>query len=102
MSNPKWTCTIQGSPSRAVSARWCAANEGLRDKSRADTARLGVSDLSRNRATLFRTTRRSFLAGAAASVTAPWIVPSRILGKDGGVVPSNRMISRTMRTPWQV
>jgi predicted dehydrogenase len=36
-------------------------------------------------------TRRSFLAGAVAAMAAPHFVPSRVLGKDGGVAPSNRI-----------
>ena len=35
-------------------------------------------------------TRRSFLAGAAALVL-PQFIPSQILGRDGGVAPSNRI-----------
>ena len=35
-------------------------------------------------------TRRSFLAGAAA-LGLPQFIPSQILGRDGGVAPSNRI-----------
>lgn len=37
------------------------------------------------------TTRRRFLAAAIAAGAAPWIVPSRVLGLDGHVAPSNRI-----------
>lgn len=36
-------------------------------------------------------TRRNFLAVTAVAATSPWIVPSRVLGKNGGVAPSNRI-----------
>jgi predicted dehydrogenase len=39
-------------------------------------------------------TRRTFLKqslAAGAALAAPWIIPSRVLGKDGGVAPSNRI-----------
>jgi predicted dehydrogenase len=38
-----------------------------------------------------RVTRRNFFAATAVAATSPWIVPSRALGKDGAVAPSNRV-----------
>ncbi len=35
--------------------------------------------------------RRSFLQTAAGLVAAPYFIPSTVLGKDGGVAPSNRI-----------
>ena len=39
-----------------------------------------------------RFSRRSFLKRGAAFAAAPLIVPGRVLGRDGGVAPSNRII----------
>ena len=36
-------------------------------------------------------TRRRFLSGGAAAVAAPYVVPARVLGKDGGQAPSERI-----------
>ena len=36
--------------------------------------------------------RRSFLKGCLAFASAPLIVPGRVLGRDGGVAPSNRIV----------
>ena len=36
--------------------------------------------------------RRGFLRGVAAFAAAPMIVPGRVLGRDGGVAPSNRIV----------
>ena len=36
-------------------------------------------------------TRRAFLADAVAAAGAPWFVPASVLGKDGGVAPSERI-----------
>lgn len=38
------------------------------------------------------TSRRTFLAGAAAFAGMPTIIPSRALGRDGHVAPSNRVV----------
>ena len=35
--------------------------------------------------------RRSFLKAAAGLAAAPYFIPSKVLGKDGGVAPSNRL-----------
>jgi predicted dehydrogenase len=35
--------------------------------------------------------RRTFLKSAAGVIAAPYFVPSHVLGKDGGVAPSNRL-----------
>lgn len=36
--------------------------------------------------------RRDFLRGCLAAATAPLIVPGRVLGRDNGVAPSNRIV----------
>lgn len=36
-------------------------------------------------------TRRHFVKSAAAALAAPAIIPSRVLGRDGGTAPSNRI-----------
>ena len=36
-------------------------------------------------------TRRKFLAGTAAAVAAPWLIPAAALGGDGEIAPSNRI-----------
>ncbi len=36
------------------------------------------------------TTRRRFIAGTASALAAPMFIPANVLGKDGGVAPSNR------------
>lgn len=38
-----------------------------------------------------RVSRRQFLGTAAAAAVAPYFIPSTVLGKDGGVAPSNRL-----------
>jgi len=38
-----------------------------------------------------KVSRRKFLASAVGLVAAPYFVPSTVLGKDGGVAPSNRL-----------
>jgi predicted dehydrogenase len=39
-----------------------------------------------------RVSRRQFLATTAAALAAPTIIPSSVLGKDGAVAPSNRIV----------
>jgi predicted dehydrogenase len=36
--------------------------------------------------------RRDFLRGVLAAAAAPLVVPGRVLGRDGGVAPSNRIV----------
>ena len=36
--------------------------------------------------------RRKFLSTAAAAAAAPLVVPGAVLGKDGGVTPSERIV----------
>ncbi len=38
-----------------------------------------------------KVSRRKFLASAVGLVAAPYFIPSTVLGKDGGVAPSNRL-----------
>ena len=38
-----------------------------------------------------KTTRRCFLGKAAALISAPYFIPAKVLGADGGVSPSNRI-----------
>jgi len=36
--------------------------------------------------------RRGFLSRAAGAIALPWIVPASVLGRDGSVAPSNRIV----------
>lgn len=45
--------------------------------------------------------RRRFLGGLAAAASAPYFVPSTVLGKDGGVAPSNRIVMGCVGLGWQ-
>ncbi len=38
-----------------------------------------------------KVSRRKFLQSTAAFAAAPYFIPSTVLGKDGGVAPSNRI-----------
>ena len=38
-----------------------------------------------------KVSRRQFLQSSAALAAAPYFIPSTVLGKDGGVAPSNRI-----------
>ena len=41
---------------------------------------------------LSNVSRRSFLARAGSAVALPWLVPASVLGRDGAVAPSNRIV----------
>ncbi len=38
-----------------------------------------------------KVSRRKFLQSAAALAVGPYFIPSTVLGRDGGVAPSNRI-----------